>query len=74
MWTETVTKKFHFDLQQKVPLDFFFGGGLCHMTCRILVPQPGIELLPPAVEAQSPNHWTARELPPHWILYAPLPR
>ena len=24
--------------------------------------QPGIESLPPAVEAQSPNHWTAREV------------
>ena len=25
--------------------------------------QPGIEPVPPAVEAQSPNHWTAREFP-----------
>ena len=23
--------------------------------------QPGIEPVPPAVEAQSPNHWTTRE-------------
>ena len=40
---------------------FIFG----HVTqaCEILVPQPGIEPLPPAVEAQSPNHWTAREVP-----------
>ena len=30
----------------------------------MLVPRPGIELVPPAVEAQSPNHWTAREVPP----------
>ena len=29
----------------------------------ILVPQPGIEPVAPAVEAQSPNHWTAREFP-----------
>ena len=28
---------------------------------RILVPQPGIEPIPPAVEAQSPNHWTTRK-------------
>ena len=28
---------------------------------RILVPQPGIEPAPSAVEAQSLNHWTARE-------------
>ena len=33
------------------------------MACRILVPRPGIEPMPPAVEAQSPNHWTAREVP-----------
>ena len=29
----------------------------------ILVPWPGIEPMPPAVEARGPNHWTARELP-----------
>ena len=40
---------------------FFFIFWLCHMACRILVPQPGIEPMPPAVEAQSPNCWTARE-------------
>ena len=27
------------------------------MACGILVPQPGIEPVSPAVEAQSPNHW-----------------
>ena len=32
-------------------------------ACGILVPQPGIEPTPPAVEAQSLNHWTAREVP-----------
>ena len=32
-------------------------------ACRILVPRPGIEPVPPAVEARSPNHWTAREVP-----------
>ena len=32
----------------------------CHAACRILVPRPGIESVPPAVEAWSPNHWTAR--------------
>ena len=30
---------------------------------RILVPQPGIEPVPPAVEARSLNHWTTREVP-----------
>ena len=29
----------------------------------ILVSQPGIELVPPVVEAQSLNHWATRELP-----------
>ena len=33
------------------------------MVCRILVPRPGIEPLPPAKEVQSLNHWTAREVP-----------
>ena len=35
---------------------FFFG----HVACGILVPRPGIELTPPALEAQSPNHWSVR--------------
>ena len=30
-----------------------FRGGPSHSACGILVPQPGIELTPPAVEAQS---------------------
>ena len=34
-----------------------------HAACRILVPQPGIEPMPPAVEVGSPSHWTAREFP-----------
>ena len=32
-----------------------------HTACRILVPQPGIELVVPALEAQ--NHWVLREVP-----------
>ena len=32
-------------------------------ACGILVPQPGIEPVPPAMEAPRPNHWTAREVP-----------
>jgi len=31
------------------------------VACGILVIQPGIELLPPKVEAQNLNHWIARE-------------
>ena len=31
------------------------------VACGILFRRPGIEPVPPAVEAWSPNHWTARE-------------
>ena len=34
-----------------------------HMVCGILVPPPRIEAVPLVVEGQSPNHWTAREIP-----------
>ena len=45
------------------------------MAGRILVPQPGIKPVPPAVEVWSLNHWTIREVLiiiikmtrlPHW--------
>ena len=40
---------------------------LCCAACGILVPQPGIEPTPPAVEVRSLNHWTAGEIPcPHF--------
>ena len=43
---------------------FFFGGGWPHLAaCGILVLQPGIKPMPPAVGAQSLNHWPAREVP-----------
>ena len=38
---------------------WFFG----HLACRILVPRPGVEPAPAAVEVQSLNHWTTREVP-----------
>ena len=46
----------------------FLGGrggwvGKCHTACRILVSKPGTEPMTPAVEAQSPNYGTAREVP-----------
>ena len=53
-------------------------------TCGILVPWPGIKPLPLTVEAQSLNHWTAREVPlffcwAHvvslfWLLYFSVPK
>ena len=39
---------------------FFLGG---QKACGILVPRPGIEPSPLAVEAHILNHWTAREIP-----------
>ena len=32
-------------------------------ACRVTVPRPGVEPMPRAVEAQSPNHQTTREVP-----------
>ena len=40
-------------------LKFFLG----HTVRYVELPQPGIEPVPPAVEAQSLNHWTTREVP-----------
>ena len=44
-------------------LFIYFG----HVACS-LVPQPGIETLPPTVEVQSLNHRTAREVPLCYLL------
>ena len=38
------------------------------MACGILAPRPGIEPMPPAVEAWSLNHWTNREAPRGMII------
>ena len=42
---------------------FFFFSQPCDEVCGVLVSQLGMELVPPAVEAWSPNHWTTREVP-----------
>lgn len=39
----------------------FAGYAVCH--AEILVPSPGIELMPPALEAWGLNHWITREFP-----------
>ena len=39
----------------------FFG----HISCGILAPRPGIEPVSLALEPQSLNHWTDREVPRH---------
>lgn len=36
---------------------------LHHAAHKILVPQPGIKPLPPALEAWGVNHWTNKEVP-----------
>ena len=36
-------------------------------ACGTLVLRRQIEIMPPAVEAQSPNHWTAREFPKSFL-------
>ena len=41
-------------------INFFF-----FLACGILVSLQEIKPVPPAVEAQSFNHWTARESPSH---------
>ena len=38
------------------------------MACRILVPLPGMKPGPLAVRAWSPNHWTVREVPSHFLV------
>ena len=38
-----------------------------HAACGILVPRPGMEPVPPAVEARSLNRWTTREVPANTV-------
>lgn len=38
-------------------------GWPCSTAYEILVPQPGVSHLPPAVELRSLHHWTARQVP-----------
>ena len=40
---------------------FLFWG--CHVACEILVPWPGIELVPPAMKRIRSNHCTTRKFP-----------
>ena len=37
-------------------------------ACRILLPWPGVEPMPPAMEVQSLNYWTTGEVPTSWLL------
>ena len=54
---------------------FFFFFVFGHVACRISVPWPGIEPMPPALEAHSISHWTAREvLSTCWIWFDNIAR
>lgn len=47
-------------------LSFSVLNPFCLFGCTafgIIVPQPGTEAVPPAVELQSINHWISREVP-----------
>ena len=48
----------------------FFGCAAEH--AGILVPRPGIEPGPPAVEVRSHNHWVAREVPAYLLILEEL--
>ena len=50
-------------LSQALPLFLIFISWPHHSVCGILVPRPGTEPTPLAVEAQSLNHWATREAP-----------
>ena len=45
---------------------FFWMRCAWHVACGILVPRPEIEPALPAMEVQSLNHWTVREVPDHY--------
>ena len=47
---------------------FYFFFWPYHAACGILVPRSGIKPVLPAVEVQSLNHWTAREVPGSSVL------
>ena len=74
--TTTTTKSQYSGAEKNIPIYltsfFFFFFWSYHVACKILVPWPGIEPMPPALEAQSLNHWTAREVLPFffWSIFS----
>ena len=42
----------------------------CCVACGIFIPWPGVEPTRPTTATQSPNHWTAREVPENAIISA----
>ena len=56
--------------EEAIFLSLFFG--CAGEQCRILVPQPVIKPMRPALAAQSLNYWTAREVPKRLLLLCGL--
>ena len=50
-------------ITEVLAIDFFF---LCYIVCRIWILWPGIEAVPPALEAQRHNHWESRTVGHPW--------
>ena len=44
-------------------IHFGFFGRAHHAICGLLVPQPEVQPECPALDSQSPNHWTTKEVP-----------
>ena len=61
-WSRDIDFK---ETQIKIKCHFFpfFGQAELGVACEILVPPPGMEPTSLVLEAQSLNHWTAREIP-----------
>ena len=51
---------------------FIFTFWPCRLARGIVVPRPGIEPMPLAVKARSPNHWTIRESLQHIVYSKPV--
>ena len=63
-WMTTRVSNQWFILPKDPKNPFKYPGFFLATPCSIwLVPQPGIEPVPPAVEARSLNRWTTREVP-----------
>ena len=53
-------KKTHISAEQTAFLLYFISATL---ACRISVPRPEIEPVPPTLNVRRLNHWTTREVP-----------
>ena len=47
---------------------FIYSSRPHHVVCKVLVPRSGTKPMPPALKAQSSNHWTAGEVPVSYTL------